>query len=84
MSDYDNNLTGVLFKYVEWPGLAAAGGRGLIAALFLIAVSWRSLHFTWSRLQLAAAAGYAACTVLFTLANIGPEGTMPVLTIPTS
>jgi drug/metabolite transporter (DMT)-like permease len=63
------SLAGVLFKHVEWPGLAAGGGRGLIAALFLLAVSWRSLRFTWSPLQLAAAAAYAACTILFTLAN---------------
>ena len=63
------SLAGVLFKHVEWPGLAAAGGRGLIAALFLLAVSWRSLRFTWSPLQLGAAAAYAACTILFTLAN---------------
>jgi drug/metabolite transporter (DMT)-like permease len=63
------SLAGVLFKYVPWPGLAAASGRGLIAALFLLAVAWRSLRFTWSPLQLGAAAAYAACTVLFTLAN---------------
>ena len=63
------SLAGVLFKHVEWPGLAAAGGRGLIAAVFLLAVSWRSLKFTWSPLQLGAAAAYAACTILFTLAN---------------
>jgi len=63
------SLAGVLFKHVEWSGLAAAGGRGLIAALFLLAVSWRSLRFTWTPLQLGAAAAYAACTILFTLAN---------------
>lgn len=63
------SLAGVLFKYVEWPGLAAAGGRGLIAAVFLLAVTWRSLRFTWSPLQLGAAVAYAACTILFTLAN---------------
>lgn len=63
------SLAGVLFKYIEWPGLAAASGRGLIAGLFLLAASWRSLRFTWSPLQLGAAAAYAACTVLFTLAN---------------
>jgi drug/metabolite transporter (DMT)-like permease len=63
------SLAGVLFKHVEWPGLAAAGGRGLIAAVFLLAVSWRSLRFTWSPLQLGAAAAYAACTILFALAN---------------
>jgi drug/metabolite transporter (DMT)-like permease len=63
------SLAGVLFKYVAWSGLAAAAGRGLIAALFLLAVSWRSLRFTWTPLQLGAAAAYAACTVLFTMAN---------------
>lgn len=63
------SLAGVLFKHVEWSGLAAAGGRGLIAALFLLAASWRSLRFTWSPLQLGAAVAYAACTILFTLAN---------------
>ena len=63
------SLAGVLFKHVEWPGLAAAGGRGLIAAIFLLIVSWRSLRFTWTPLQLGAAAAYAACTILFTLAN---------------
>jgi len=63
------SLAGVLFKYVGWSGLAAGAGRGLIAAVFLLAVSWRSLHFTWSRLQLGAALAYAVCTVLFALAN---------------
>ncbi|HEX2861014.1 MAG TPA: DMT family transporter [Lacunisphaera sp.] len=63
------SLAGVLFKYVEWPGLAAAGGRGLIAALFLAGLCWRQLRFTWSPLQLGAAVAYAACTILFTLAN---------------
>jgi drug/metabolite transporter (DMT)-like permease len=63
------SLAGILFKYLPWPPLAAAGGRGLIAALFLLAVSWRQLRFTWSPLQLGAAVAYAACTVLFAAAN---------------
>lgn len=63
------SLAGVLFKYVEWPAFAAAAGRGLIAGLFMLAVSWRSLRFTWSPIQLAAAAAYAACTLLFAMAN---------------
>ena len=63
------SLAGVLFKYVAWSGLAAGAGRGLIAALFLLAVSWRSLRFTWSPVQIGAAVAYAACTVLFALAN---------------
>jgi drug/metabolite transporter (DMT)-like permease len=63
------SLAGVLFKWVEWPPLAAASGRGLIATLFLLLVCGRSLRFTWSPLQLGAAVSYAACTVLFALAN---------------
>ena len=63
------SVAGVLFKYVPWPGLAAASGRGLIAALFLLAVSWRSLRLTWSPLQLGAAVAYAATTVMFASAN---------------
>ena len=63
------SLAGLLFKYVEWPGLAAAGGRGIIAAVFLVVFCRRKLRFTWSPVQLGAALAYAACTILFTLAN---------------
>lgn len=63
------SLGGVLFKLVDWPPLAVAGGRGLIAALFLIAVRGRALRFTWSPLQISAAVAYAGCTVLFAAAN---------------
>ena len=63
------SLAGLLFKYVEWPALAVAAGRGIISAAFLILVCGRKLHFTWSPVQLGAALAYAACTVLFTLAN---------------
>ena len=63
------SLAGVLFKYVEWPGLATAGGRGIIAAVFLVVFCRRKLRFTWSPVQLGAALAYAACTILFTLAN---------------
>jgi drug/metabolite transporter (DMT)-like permease len=63
------SLAGVLFKYVEWPGLAAAAGRGLIAGTFLLVVCWRSLRFTWSPIQFGAATVYAVCTLLFALAN---------------
>jgi len=59
----------VLFKLVDWPPLAAGGGRGLVSALFLIAVTGRKLRFTWSPLQLGAAVAYAGCTVLFAMAN---------------
>lgn len=56
----------MLIKYVaeSWPGLAVAGGRGLIAALFLLVTNGR-LHFHFSRAQLLGALGYAGCTVTF-------------------
>jgi drug/metabolite transporter (DMT)-like permease len=63
------SLAGVLIKFVEWPSLAVAGGRGIIAAVFLILVRGRSLRFTWSPLQLGAAVAYAGCTVFFAVAN---------------
>lgn len=63
------SLGGVLLKSVDWPPFAVAGGRGLVAALFLLAVGWRSLRFTWSPLQLATALAYTGCTVLFAAAT---------------
>ena len=62
------SLGGVLIKNVDWPPLAVAGGRGLIAAGFLAATS-RGLKFRWSPVQLGAAVAYAATTVLFVVAN---------------
>ena len=62
------SLAGVLIKGLEWPALAVAGGRGVIAALFLMAVT-RGLKFTWSPVQVGAAVAYAACTVTFVMAN---------------
>jgi drug/metabolite transporter (DMT)-like permease len=62
------SLAGVLIKGIAWPPLAIAGGRGFIAALFLLATC-RGLKFTWSPVQLGAAVAYAACTVTFVLAN---------------
>jgi len=63
------SLGGVLLKSVAWPPLAVAGGRGIIAAVFLLLVGGRSLRFTWTPLQLGTAAAYAGCTVLFAAAN---------------
>ena len=63
------SLAGVLFKFVQWPPLAVAGGRGLIAAVFLLLVRAHTLRFTWSPLQLGTAVAYAGCTVLFAAAN---------------
>ena len=58
----------MLIKRVDWPPLAVAGGRGLIAAAFLAATS-RELRFTWSSIQIGAAVAYALTTVLFVVAN---------------
>ena len=52
----------------SWPGFAVAGGRGLIAAGFLLATN-RGLRFHFSRAQLIGAVSYAAVTVTFCLAN---------------
>jgi drug/metabolite transporter (DMT)-like permease len=64
------SLAGVLIKYVatSWPGLAVAGGRGLIAAIFLWATH-RGLRFHFSRDQVLGAVAYAACTITFCLAT---------------
>ena len=50
------SLAGVLIKFVAetWPGLAVASGRGLIAALFLLATN-RGLRFHFSRDQVIGA-----------------------------
>lgn len=63
------SLGGVLLKSVNWPPLAVGGGRGLVAALFLLAVTWRSKPFRWGWLPLATALAYTGCTVLFAAAN---------------
>lgn len=62
------SLGGLLIKAVDWPPLAVAGGRGLIAAFFL-AVCNRGLRFTFSRDQVLAAVAYAACTISFVTAT---------------
>ena len=62
------SLGGLLIKSVSWPPLAVAGGRGLIAAVFLLATN-RDLRFHFSRVQLLGALGYAACTVTFCAAT---------------
>lgn len=60
----------MLIKFVAttWSGLAVAGGRGIIAALFLLATN-RGLRFHFSRDQLIGAVGYAACTITFCTAT---------------
>jgi drug/metabolite transporter (DMT)-like permease len=63
------SLAGVLFKHVDWPPLAIAGGRALVAAVFLLAVKGRSLRFTFSRQQLGATLAFTGCTIPFAVAN---------------
>jgi drug/metabolite transporter (DMT)-like permease len=62
------SLGGLLIKAVDWPPLAVAGGRGVLAAVFLMATN-RPLRFTFSRVQIIAAFAYAGCTVLFVVAT---------------
>lgn len=64
------SLAGVLIKYIAttWPGMAVAGGRGGIAAIFLLLTN-RGLRFHFSRDQLIGAVGYAVCTVTFCAAT---------------
>jgi len=64
------SLGGLLIKAVAttWPALAVAGGRGLIAAVFLLATN-RGLKFSFSRAQVIGAVSYAAVTVTFCIAN---------------
>ncbi len=62
------SLGGLLIKAVPWSPLAVAGGRGLIAGIFLLLTN-RGLRFHFSRDQLLGAIGYAACTVTFCTAT---------------
>jgi len=62
------SLGGLLIKAVNWPPLAVAGGRGIIAAFFLTATN-PGLRFRFTRIQWIGAIGYAACTILFCVAT---------------
>lgn len=62
------SIGGLLIKWIAWPPLAVAGGRGLLAALVL-ALFQRSLRFTWSPVQLGAALAYALTTLTFVTAT---------------
>lgn len=63
------SLGGLLIKSVPWPPLAVAGGRGFMAAVFLLLAGGRSVRFTGSATQLGAAVAYASTTMLFVCAN---------------
>jgi drug/metabolite transporter (DMT)-like permease len=64
------SFAGVLIKFIatSWPGLAVAGGRGLIAAIFLVLTN-RGLRFHLSPVQVIGAVAYALCTVAFCTAT---------------
>lgn len=62
------SLGGLLIKSADWPPLAVAGGRGIVAAVFLVLTN-RGLRFTFSPIQLTAAFAYAGCTVFFVVAT---------------
>lgn len=58
------SLSGVFIKLIDWQPFAIAGGRSLVAALFLQAVV-RKKHFSFSRVQIASALAYAITMILF-------------------
>lgn len=62
------SLGGLLIKSVDWPPLAVAGGRGLIAGVFLL-LTHRGLRFRPSRDLFLGAFAYAACTLSFVAAT---------------
>lgn len=62
------SLGGLLIKGINWSPLAIAGGRGLLAALFLLLVN-RGLNFRLDPTRWIAALGYAGCTVFFVAAT---------------
>jgi drug/metabolite transporter (DMT)-like permease len=62
------SIGGMLIKLVEWNPMAIAGTRSAISALLFLAVLRRP-KFTWSWVQLAAAAAYAGTVISFVFAN---------------
>ncbi len=62
------SLAGIFIKLIDWHPLAIAGGRSLVAAVFILAVVRRP-HFSFSKAQIAAALANAATMLLFVYAN---------------
>ena len=58
----------IKFIAASWPALAVSGGRGFIAAVFLILTNG-TLRFHFSRAQVIGALGYAGCTTTFCIAT---------------
>jgi hypothetical protein len=62
------STSGLFIKLVPWNPFAIAGIRSLFGGLVLL--TWlRRPHFTWSRVQIAAAVFYAATMISFVVAN---------------
>jgi drug/metabolite transporter (DMT)-like permease len=59
---------GLLIKIVSWNPLAIAGVRSLIGGIVIL-VYLRRPRFTWSPAQIVGAVSYAACMILFVMAN---------------
>jgi drug/metabolite transporter (DMT)-like permease len=59
---------GLLIKIVSWNPLAIAGVRSLIGGIVIL-VYLRRPRFTWSLAQIVGAVSYAACMILFVIAN---------------
>lgn len=59
---------GFLIKFINWHPVAIAGGRSIIAALFMWAYV-KKPKFTWSNIQIMGAVAYALTVILFVIAN---------------
>jgi drug/metabolite transporter (DMT)-like permease len=62
------SLGGLLIKSIPWPPLAVAGGRSLVAVVFLLLVM-RPKRLALTPLTLATAVCYAGCTISFVVAT---------------
>lgn len=62
------SIGGVLIKGVDWHPMSISGGRSIIAAL-IIGLAFRKEKLSFSKSQLAGAAAYCACVILFVTAT---------------
>jgi drug/metabolite transporter (DMT)-like permease len=62
------SLGGLFIKSVDWNAFGIAGGRSVIAAAAIWALSPK-LKLTWSRWQIIGAVAYAGTVLLFVIAN---------------
>ncbi len=62
------STAGLFIKLIDWNPFWIAGIRSLIAGVFLLAIV-RTVRLNWSWPLVGAAVAYAACMILFVLAN---------------